>query len=208
MRCTISRNNTGAMNEVPIAITTMIANIAGVRMPSVTPISATTRPIAPRAFIATPIAADSQKVMPPMSPPHMQPISFPAVATPNTTNSMRGDDSVCRSTLSPTMPKNTGANTESDTDSSRCNVAARMPGTCRKMQPAMNAPNTACTPIFSVTAESVNASTTIAARSVLGVRERSSMTWNSQRANGTSTKPQAARNTPVSASVFMKSRNK
>jgi hypothetical protein len=61
----VRRSPTGAMNEVTIAIMTMIENISGVRIPRARPIVATTIPIAPRAFIATAIDAASQKRNPP-----------------------------------------------------------------------------------------------------------------------------------------------
>ena len=61
----VRRSPSGAMNDVTIATMTMIENICGVRIPSDSPIVATTIPIAPRAFIATAIEAASQNRMPP-----------------------------------------------------------------------------------------------------------------------------------------------
>jgi hypothetical protein len=97
------------MNEVTIATTTIIENICWLRIPSDRPMVATTSSIAPRAFMATAMDSPSQKRRPPQTLPRVQPSSLPTQATASTTASMRPPPRAQRSTLSPTMPKNTGA---------------------------------------------------------------------------------------------------
>ncbi len=70
---TVSRRPSGAMNEVKIATTTMIENICWFRMPSDSPMVATTSSIAPRAFMATAMDRLSQKRSPPHRPPSVHP---------------------------------------------------------------------------------------------------------------------------------------
>ncbi len=108
----VSRSKSGAMNDVVTATMTTIEYISWFKIPSDSPMVATTSSIAPRAFMATAMDRLSPSLRPPSRLPRVQPMSFPAVATPSTWNSIDPSPSCQRSTLSPTMPKKIGAKIE------------------------------------------------------------------------------------------------
>ena len=163
----------GVTIVVVMATMTISVKIGWLRMPTVSPIVATTTSVEPRAFMPKASAAASRDVSPPRRPPRNPPSSLPAQATatnPPASASSRVSPRIRRSIERPASVKKTGAKSATIGPRSCSSRRRDSSGDCPTRMPPTNAPSEVWTPMASVSSAMAHMKTRISVMTAKSLR--------------------------------------